>query len=132
MHNFINICFGDNVWIGARVMILKGAVVPNGSVVGAMAMVNKKFDEEHVLIAGVPAKVVRTNIEWRREDFANSEIIIILFPRGSRCKTNYIINPNIVKGFYHLFKSRTGCTNIIYQKKFLRLNKFRFINLKSI
>lgn len=65
-----NIVIGDNVWIGARVMILKGAVVPNGSVVGAMAMVNKKFDEEHVLIAGVPAKVVRTNIEWRREDFA--------------------------------------------------------------
>ena len=78
-----NIVIGDNVWIGARVMILKGpdlllaaafsfflADDGNGSVVGAMAMVNKKFDEEHVLIAGVPAKVVRTNIEWRREDFA--------------------------------------------------------------
>ena len=65
-----DIVIGDNVWVGARVMILKGAVVPNGSVVGAMAMVNKKFEEENILIAGVPAKKVRSNIEWRREDFA--------------------------------------------------------------
>lgn len=65
-----DIVIGDNVWVGARVMILKGTVVPNGSVVGAMAMVNKKFEEENILIAGVPAKKVRSNIEWRREDFA--------------------------------------------------------------
>lgn len=65
-----DIIIGDNVWIGARVMILKGSIIPKGSVVGAMAMVNKKFEDENILIAGVPAKVVRKNIEWRREDFA--------------------------------------------------------------
>jgi len=65
-----DIVIGNNVWIGMRVMILKGAVIPNGSVVGAMSMVNKKFDEENILIAGVPAKKLRSDIEWRREDFA--------------------------------------------------------------
>lgn len=65
-----DIIIGDNVWLGMRVLVLKGAVIPNGSVVGAMSMVNKEFDEEHILIAGSPAKKIRSDIEWRREDFA--------------------------------------------------------------
>lgn len=65
-----DIVIGNNVWLGMRVLIFKGSVVPNGSVVGAGALVNKKFDEENILIAGVPAKKIRSDIEWRREDFA--------------------------------------------------------------
>ena len=51
-------------------MVLKGAVIPNGSVIGAMSMVNKKFDEENILIAGAPAEKIRSDIEWHREDYA--------------------------------------------------------------
>ena len=65
-----DIVIGDNVWVGMRVMILKGAVIPKGSVVGAMSMVNKKFEEENILIAGTPAEKIRSDIEWRREDYA--------------------------------------------------------------
>ena len=59
----------DKVWVGTRVMILKGAEVQDGSVIGAMALVNKKFDEKNILIAGVPAKKIRSNICWDRADF---------------------------------------------------------------
>ncbi len=65
-----DIVIGDNVWLGMRVLIFKGAVIPKGSVVGAGALVNKKFEEENILIAGTPAKKIRSDIEWRREDFA--------------------------------------------------------------
>lgn len=65
-----DIIIGDHVWIAMRVLILKGAHIPNGSVVGAMSMVNKKFNEENILIAGSPAKKIRSDIEWKREDFA--------------------------------------------------------------
>lgn len=65
-----DINIGNNVWIGMNSVILKGSNIPSGSVVGAMALVNKKFDEENILIAGVPAKKVRSEIEWRREDYA--------------------------------------------------------------
>jgi acetyltransferase-like isoleucine patch superfamily enzyme len=65
-----DIMIKDNVWIGMRVIILKGSVIPKGSVVGAMSTVNKKFDEENIIIAGSPAVKVRSNIEWRREDYA--------------------------------------------------------------
>ena len=65
-----DIRIGNNVWIGMRSMILKGAEIASGSVIGAMSLVNKKFSEENILIAGVPAKKIRSGVEWRREDFA--------------------------------------------------------------
>ena len=65
-----DIVISDNVWVGMRVMILKGSEIPSGSVVGAMSMVNKKFEEENILIAGAPAVKIRSDIEWRREDYA--------------------------------------------------------------
>jgi acetyltransferase-like isoleucine patch superfamily enzyme len=65
-----DIVINDHVWVGMRVVILKGSVISKGSVVGAMSMVNKKFDEENIIIAGSPAEKVRSDIEWRREDYA--------------------------------------------------------------
>ncbi len=65
-----DIFIGDNVWIGMRSMILKGSHIPNGSIIGAMSLVNKKFEQENILIAGVPARQIRENVEWHREDYA--------------------------------------------------------------
>lgn len=59
---------GDHVWLGLRCMILKGAQIDDGVVVAAGALVVGKVPGDAV-VAGVPAKVVRRNIEWRR-DFA--------------------------------------------------------------
>lgn len=53
-----NIKIADKVWVGTRAMILKGSEIPEGSVVGAMSLVNKKFTEKNIIIAGVPAKKV--------------------------------------------------------------------------
>jgi acetyltransferase-like isoleucine patch superfamily enzyme len=55
---------GNHVWIGCNVLVLKGAVIPSGCVVAAGSIVTKKFTEENCLLAGSPARVVRTGIEW--------------------------------------------------------------------
>jgi len=57
----------DHVWIGARVVIAKGAVVPDDVVVGQGSLVNKVYTESHCVIAGTPAKVVKRGITWDRE-----------------------------------------------------------------
>ena len=61
-----DIKIGNNVWVGAGCTFLKGAEVSDGSVVGAMSLVNKTFTESNVIIAGVPAKIIRKNIIWQR------------------------------------------------------------------
>lgn len=61
-----NISVGDHVWIGFGVTILGGANIGSGSVIGAFSLVNKKFPNNCVL-AGTPAKVVKTDIFWERQ-----------------------------------------------------------------
>jgi acetyltransferase-like isoleucine patch superfamily enzyme len=60
---------GNNVWVGCRSIILKGAIISNDSVVGAGTIVNKHFKDSSVIIAGSPASVVRKNIRWLHEVF---------------------------------------------------------------
>ena len=55
----------DHVWIGRNVNLLKNTYIPKNSVVGACSIVNKSFKgKENVIIAGIPAKIVKEDIEW--------------------------------------------------------------------
>lgn len=56
---------GNNVWIGCGVKVYKGVILPNGCVVASDSVVKSKFLEENCLIAGNPAKVIKTNITWK-------------------------------------------------------------------
>lgn len=52
------IVVGDNVWLGIRVIVLKGVHIGKNSVVGAGSVVTKDIPP-NVLAAGVPARVIR-------------------------------------------------------------------------
>lgn len=52
------VTIGNNVWIGSRAMILKGASIGDNSVIGAMSVVTSNIPANCVA-AGVPAKVIR-------------------------------------------------------------------------
>lgn len=58
---------GKHVWIGAGATILKGSIISDNSIIGSKAVVTKKFVEENVAIAGNPAKIVRSDVEWQRD-----------------------------------------------------------------
>ena len=55
---------GDHVWINSRVTILKGTQVPNNTVIASGALLAKPYHEENTLLAGVPARVLKTGISW--------------------------------------------------------------------
>jgi acetyltransferase-like isoleucine patch superfamily enzyme len=55
---------GNKVWLGCNVTLLKGSIIPDGCVVAANSLVNSKFDIPNTLLAGSPARVVKTNITW--------------------------------------------------------------------
>lgn len=60
-----SVYIGDNVWIGAYSDVLKGVSICDNSVVAYRSLVVKPFKEGHVLIGGVPAKVIQNNIDWK-------------------------------------------------------------------
>lgn len=61
-----SVIIGDHVWLGLRSLILKGTTVGNGAVIAAGALVSGTIPANTVA-AGTPAKVIRDNIEWRRD-----------------------------------------------------------------
>lgn len=57
----------NHVWVGFRALITKGALIQENSVVGTGAIVTDVFEEGNVVLAGVPAKIVKRDINWIKE-----------------------------------------------------------------
>lgn len=53
-----------HVWIAAHVVILKGCATGNHCVVATGSIVTKPFNEDNVIIAGNPDKIVKKIITW--------------------------------------------------------------------
>ena len=49
---------GNDVWIGSRVMVLKGVKIGDGAIVAAGAIVTRDVDP-YTIVGGVPAKLIR-------------------------------------------------------------------------
>lgn len=56
---------GDHVWLCEGVKVMPGVKIGSGSVIAAGAVVTKDIPA-NCLAAGVPAKVVRENVQWKR------------------------------------------------------------------
>ncbi|WP_053373001.1 acyltransferase [Paenibacillus sp. FJAT-27812] len=52
------IYIGNDVWIGAGCKILKGSIIQDGAVIGAMSLVNKEINNNAVAY-GIPAKIIK-------------------------------------------------------------------------
>lgn len=60
-----NITIGNRVWLASHSHIGKDVVVASGCVVAQNSLVLGKFEEEHCLIGGIPAKKIKGNFSWR-------------------------------------------------------------------
>lgn len=62
-----NVRIGNHVWIGNQVIILKGVNISNHTIIGAGSLVTKPYTQGNIIIAGNPAKIVKSSIEWLGE-----------------------------------------------------------------
>ena len=62
-----DIRIGNHVWVGQKVIVLKGAEIGNDSIIGTASLVTGKKFEDNVIIAGSPAKVIKQGVSWNHE-----------------------------------------------------------------
>lgn len=73
-HEYISdepIIIGDNCWLGANAIILPGVKLGNHVVVAAGAVVTRSFPRDDVLLAGVPAQIIK-NLGPYQEESSNA------------------------------------------------------------
>lgn len=56
----------NHVWVGTQCILLAGAEIGSGSIVGARSLVNKAFPN-NIILAGTPAKILRKDVAWTRK-----------------------------------------------------------------
>ncbi len=56
------VTIGNNVWLGARVIVLKGVTIGDGTVVGAGSVVTKDLPA-NTICGGIPAKVIKSRVK---------------------------------------------------------------------
>lgn len=59
-----DIRIGAHVWIGSNVTVLKGSSVAGHCTVGANSLVCKAHVTPNCVLAGVPARVLREDVDW--------------------------------------------------------------------
>ena len=62
------VIIGDNCWLGANVVILPGVRLGNHVVVAAGAVVTQSFPEDDILLAGVPARVIKQLPPYEKDE----------------------------------------------------------------
>ncbi len=58
------IVVGNHVWIGCKCMLLKGAEVPNNSILAAGTSLRSAFHGEDQIIGGNPPSILKREVRW--------------------------------------------------------------------
>lgn len=62
-----DVVIGRHVWIASNCTVLKGACIRDNTVVGSCSVVTKDLMEENCVIAGNPARIVKSDVTWDRK-----------------------------------------------------------------
>lgn len=58
------IVVGNHVWVGCKCVLLKGAVIPNNTVVAAGTLLKRGFEGENLVIGGDLPSIIKRDVRW--------------------------------------------------------------------
>ncbi len=58
---------GNHVWMAPESTVLKGVVIGDNAIIGSKSLVTKNV-EPGCLYAGIPARLIKENVSWTREE----------------------------------------------------------------
>lgn len=63
---FESIEIGNHVWLTSNTIVTKSVRIADGCIIAQGAVVSKSITEPKSLVGGVPAKLIRQNVEWEK------------------------------------------------------------------
>jgi acetyltransferase-like isoleucine patch superfamily enzyme len=70
------IIIGDYTFVGTNVVVLGGSTLPDYTILGAKSLLNKSYNEEWKLYAGVPARPI-AKVPKTAQYFSRTEGFVI-------------------------------------------------------
>lgn len=61
-----NVIIGEHVWIAPEAKVMKGCTIGDGAIIGSNTIVTKDVPKNSLAV-GMPAKIVKENVSWKRE-----------------------------------------------------------------
>ena len=61
-----DIILGNHVWVGNSVIVLKGSIIGDNSIIAIGSVLTGKTYPANCIIGGNPAKVIKNNVDWDR------------------------------------------------------------------
>lgn len=65
-----DVIIGNHVWIAQQALILKGTIIKNGCIIGARSVLCKETEQSSIY-AGSPARLIKSNIFWKKDSNHN-------------------------------------------------------------
>ena len=62
------ITIGNHCWIGRSTTFLKDSGISDNTIVGTCSVITKYFNETNCIIAGLPSKLIKNNVNWDRDN----------------------------------------------------------------
>ncbi len=64
-----SVTIGNHVWLTAHVRVLKGSCIANNSIIANSSIVTNQLNVPNAIYGGMPAKMLKTNIDWDRDRY---------------------------------------------------------------
>ncbi|MBZ7933489.1 acyltransferase, partial [Campylobacter sp. RM10543] len=129
-----SIYIGDHIWCGQEAAILKGSFIASGSILGAKSVISgTKFSNS--IYAGNPAKLIKKNKFWSREDPTNGDwskekIRQFSAMQKEDFKFNFekdkFLNPNLLESKLEKLETAQQKLEFVYDYIYNNTNKNRF------
>ena len=91
-----NLVIADHVWIGFGAVILKNSKILSDSIIGYNSVVSGRFKDKNIVLAGNPAKIVKTDINWDRRTPNELETLVAVERERERERVIFL-QDNMIK-----------------------------------
>lgn len=133
-----DVLIGSRTWLARESLVLKGSQIGDGCVVGAGSIVSGSY-EDSSLIAGSPARVIKTGIAWSRSvEDELSKLLPFDFPSALfRSMAVQHKHEEVIRLGIHIWENRQHIKKsdyyaIYYLSRALLLKEFKGSDLKHV